>query len=270
MASSLNERVVIENMSGAGGSTGLARVARAAPDGYTLAVSNWTSHVGSPLLYPVQFDIEKDFVAIARLTDVPLMLIAGPKLPASDLAGAVRWLKAHPQDASIATIGPGSASHLCAVDLQNQTGTNSKFVPYRGGTPAIQDVVSGQVELMCGEASGMLPHVRGGTVKALAVMKSSRWFAAPDVPSIDEAGVPGVGITFWHGLWAPKGTPPDVVARLGRAVEDAFADPAVAKRLADAGQEIPVQRSAAALEAHFKSESAKWWPIIKAANIQVQ
>ena len=274
MATSLGTSVIVENVSGAGGSLGLARVARAAPDDRRtwVVVSNWTSHIGSPVLYPIDFDIQTDFKPVARLTSVPLMLIGSPKMPAQDLRGAIAWLKQHPDTASAATVGVGSASHLCTIDFQNKTQTSFKLVPYRGNAPAVQDVLGSQVELMCGEASGMLPHVKAGTVKAYAVMAEKRWFAAPEIPTADEAGAPGAGITFWHGMWAAKTTPDETVARLGQAVEEALADPAVVKRLTDLGHEIPPrdQQNAEAITVLFKKESDKWWPIIKAANIQGQ
>jgi tripartite-type tricarboxylate transporter receptor subunit TctC len=274
MSSSLGKSVIVENISGAGGSLGLNRVARASSDDRRtwLVVSNWTSHIGSPVLYPVQFDIETDFQPVARLTSVPLMMIGSPKMPAQDLKAAISWLKDHADSATAATVGVGSASHLCAIDFQNKTQTSFKLVPYRGNAPAVQDVLGSQVDIMCGEASGMLPQVRGGTVKAYAVMAEKRWFAAPAIPTSEEAGAPGVGITFWHGMWAAKVTPHETVARLSQAVAEAFADPVVTKRLTDAGHEIPAteQQSAAALDVLFRKEADKWWPIIKAANIREQ
>jgi len=274
ISSSLGTTVVVENVSGAGGSIGLARVARAASDDRRtwLVVSNWTSHIGSPVLYPVQFDISTDFQPVARLTSVPLMMIGSPKMPAQDLKAVISWLKQHADTATAATVGIGSASQLCTIDFQNRTQTNFKLVPYRGNAPAVQDIVGSQVDIMCGEASGMLPHVRAGTAKAYAVMAEKRWFAAPDIPTAGEAGVPGLGISFWHGMWAAKTTPAEAVERIGQAVADAFADPAVRQRLFAAGHEIPAsdQQGAAALDALFRSEADKWWPIIKAANIQVQ
>jgi tripartite-type tricarboxylate transporter receptor subunit TctC len=274
MSSSLATSVVVENVAGAGGSIGLGRVARASSDDRRiwLVVSNWTSHVGSPVVYPVQFDIMTDFLPVARLTSVPLMMIGSPRMAPRTLEAVIAWLKERPDTATAATVGVGSASQLCTVDFQNKTRTSFRFVPYRGNAPAVQDVLSGQVDLMCGEASGMLSHVRAGSVKAYAVMADKRWFAAPDVPTAGEAGVPGAGITFWHGLWAAKATPPDTVLRIGHAVQEAFADPTVVQRLSAAGHEIPPreQQSAAALDALFRAEADKWWPIIKAANIQAQ
>jgi tripartite-type tricarboxylate transporter receptor subunit TctC len=274
LSSSLGTSVVVENVSGAGGSIGLNRVARAGADDRRtwVVISNWTSHIGSPILFPIQFDVEKDFQPVARLTSVPLMMIGRPNLPALDMRGAITWLKGHADTATVATVGIGSASHMCAIDFMNKTTTSFKLVPYRGNAPAVQDVLAGQVDLMCGEASGILPHVRSGTVKPYAIMADKRWFAAPEIPTSEEAGAPGVGVVFWHGMWAAKSTPPQTVLRLSRAVSEAFADPDTRRRLADAGHEIPSpeQQSPAALDNLFHAEAAKWWPILKAANVQAQ
>ncbi len=199
-------------------------------------------------------------------------MVAKNALPAKDLKELIAWLKANPDKASAATVGPGSGSHLCGIYLQNNTGTRFQFVPYRGGAPAMQDLVAGQVDMMCDMSSNSLPHVRAGQIKALAVMAKSRWFAAPDIPTVDEMGVPGIYVSFWHGLWVPKGAPTDVVAKLSGAVVKALADPVVRQRFADQGQEIPPrdQQTPAALAAYHKADIEKWWPIIKAANIKAE
>ncbi len=272
MRESLGQPVVVENVPGAGGSIGVGRIARAAPDGYSLSFGNWASHVGAGAVYPVQYDILTDFEPVARVADTPLWMVAKNALPAKDLKELIAWLKANPDKASAATVGPGSGSHLCGIYLQNNTGTRFQFVPYRGGAPAMQDLVAGQVDMMCDMSSNSLPHVRAGQIKALAVMAKSRWFAAPDIPTVDEMGVPGIYVSFWHGLWVPKGAPTDVVAKLSGAVVKALADPVVRQRFADQGQEIPPrdQQTPAALAAYHKADIEKWWPIIKAANIKAE
>ncbi len=272
MRTPLGQPVIVENVTGAGGSIGVARVARAAPDGYTLSIGNWTTHVGASAVYPVSYDVLKDFEPVSRLTDTSMLIVGRNGLPAKDVKELIVWLKANPDKASAATIGIGSPAHLCAIDFQNKTGTRFGFVPYRGGAPAIQDVVAGQVDLFCGKASNILPHVRSGAIRAYAVASKNRWFAAPDIATMSEAGVHGMDIPFWHGLWAPKGTSKIVIARLHAAVTDAFAEPALRQRLAELGHEIPSGdlRTPEALGTFHKAEIDKWWPIIKAANIKAE
>jgi tripartite-type tricarboxylate transporter receptor subunit TctC len=236
-------------------------------------MGNWTSHVGGPAIYPVQFDILKDLEPVAMLPSAPTILVARSNMPANNLKELVAWLKANPDKATAATVGAGSPGHVSGLFFQSETGTRIQFVPYRGGGPANQDLLAGQVDIRIGaEASQMLPHVRGGKVKAYAVMAKTRWAAAPEIPTIDEAGVPGVHISVWTGLWAPKGTPQPILARLNAAMMEVLADEAVRKRVADIGSEIPAreQQSPEALAAFHKAETEKWWPIIKAANIKVE
>jgi tripartite-type tricarboxylate transporter receptor subunit TctC len=272
MKASLGQPVIAENVTGAGGTIGTTRLFRSAPDGYTVAIGQWTSHVGAGAMYSLPFDLLKDFEPVSMLSIGPLWIIARKDLPAKDLQELIAWLKANPGKASAATIGPGSGAHMCLVYFQNMTGTRFQFVPYRGAAPAMQDLLAGQIDLFCPEAGQTLSHYRAGSIKAYAVLTQKRWFAAPDVPMIDEAGVPGLHFPFWHGLWAPKGTPKDIVATLNAAVVDALADPAVRQRLTELGHEIAPreQQSPAALAAYHKAEIEKWWPIIKAANIKAE
>jgi tripartite-type tricarboxylate transporter receptor subunit TctC len=261
---------VIENIGGAGGTIGMARVARADPDGYTLAIGNWTNQVGGAAMYPLPYNAVDDFEPISLLTSSSLWIVGRNDLPANDLKGLIAWMKANAGRVSAATVGAGSAAHMCLVYFENNTGTSSQFVPYRGGAPATQDLVAGQVDIGCLEASQTLGHYRGGKIKAFAVMAKSRFAPAPDVPTVDEAGAPGLFFPFWHGLWAPKATPKDVVAKLNGAVVAAFADPMVRNRFAELGMEIPPreQLTPQALYQHHKAEIEKWFPMIKAANIK--
>ena len=272
MKGSLGQPVIVENVTGAGASIGTGRAAAAPSDGYTLSLGNWTSHVGSGAFYKVAYDLLTDFEPVSLLTDAPLLIVGKNALPAKDGKELLAWLKANPDKASAATIGAGSAAHLCLVYFQSQTGTRFALVPYRGGAPVMQDLVANQIDLFCAEASQTREHLRAGRMKAFAVMAKSRWFGAPEVETIDEIGVPGVYISFWHGLWVPKGTPKPVIARLNAAVVDSLADPAVNKRLTDLGQIIwsREQQTPDALRAHHRGEIEKWWPIIKAANIKVE
>jgi len=270
MSAKLGQPMVIENVTGAGGSIGVARAARAAPDGYTLSIGNWLSHVGASAVYPVSYDVLKDFTPVSLLTVSPVLVIAKSNFPASDLKEMIAWLKANPDQASAATVGVGSAAHVSGAYFQKVTGTRFHFVPYRGGGPAMQDLVGGQVDLQFAEGTTALPAVRSRQVKTYAVMAPTRWFATPDVPTVDELGVPGLYLTFWHGLWVPKGTSEQIIARLNAAVVEALADAMVRRRLTDIGQEIlpREQQTPEALAAHHRAEAEKWWPIIRAANIK--
>ena len=201
---------------------------------------------------------------------VPYWMTARKTLPANNLQELVAWLKAN--KASASTTGVASLARFCGMALQKETGTNFQFVPYRGGAPAMQDLIAGQVDFMCDFAGNSLPNVRNGQIKPYAVMAKARWFAAPEVPTFEEMGVPGLIMSFWHGLWVAKGTPPDVVEKLNGAIRAALADPTVRQRYVDMGQEIPPreQQTPQALAAHHKAEIEKWWPIIKAANLKTQ
>jgi tripartite-type tricarboxylate transporter receptor subunit TctC len=268
MRASLGQPIVIENVGGAGGSIGVGRVARAAPDGYTLDVGQWDTHVANGATFPLAYDLMKDFEPVALISSNPFLVLARKTMPATDLKGLIAWLRANPDKASQAI--PTAGSHVAGVLFQKQTDTRFAFVPYRGGGPAMQDLVAGQIDMMIIQAAVALPQVRGGAIKAYAVTAKSRFAAAPDVPTVDEAGLPGLHISGWFALFAPKGTPKPVIDRLNAAVVDALADPAIRARLADLGQEIPPreQQTPEALAAFHKAEVEKWWPIIKAANIK--
>jgi tripartite-type tricarboxylate transporter receptor subunit TctC len=271
MRTSLGQPVIVENVTGGGTTIGVARTARAEPDGHTICVGTWTSHVGSAATYQVQYDIVKDFAPIALLPIAPTMIIGRSTLPASNVAELIAWLKANPGKASSGTIGTGSPSHVLGVLFKQKTGTQFEFVPYRGATPAMQDLIAGQIDLRFGsEASQTLPYLHSKTIKAFAILGQKRWSAAPDIPTIDEAGVPGLHLPFWNGMWAPAGTPGDVVAKINGAVRKALADAALQQRLRNIGLEIPApqDQSPEALAALQKAEIDKWWPVIKAAGIK--
>ena len=266
----LGQPVIVENVTGAGGTLGAGRVARAAPDGYTLSVGNWNSHVANGATYALQYDVVADFEPVALLSSAPLWIVARKSMPAANLQELIAWLKANPDKATAATVGIGTAAHLCGLYLEDQTGARFQFVPYRGGAPAYQDLISGQIDLMCADTSATASQVRSGNIKAYAVMSKTRWTDAPDIPTVDEAGLPGLYVSFWQGLWAPKGTSKDIIARLNTAVMKAFADPAIRQRLVGLGQEIPQldQQTPEQLRAFQRAEIEKWWPIIKTAGIK--
>ena len=267
---SLGQTIVVENVTGAGGTIGLARAARASPDGYTVILGNWTSHVGTPALYPIHQDVLKDFEPVARLPVSRLWITGKSALPAKDAGELVAWLKANPK-ASFGTVGSGSAVHICGVYLQNSIGTQFQFVPYRGAAPAYQDLIAGNIDLTCMDASAGLAYHRSGRIKAYAVTGNGRWTPAPEVPTLSEAGVAGMDLVFWNGLWAPKDTPKEAVAKLNHAVAEAFADTRTRQRIDDLGMEIPPreQQTPEALGAYHRAEIEKWWPIIKAAGIKL-
>ena len=273
MRTSLGQAVIIENVTGASGTIGVGRAVRAAPDGYTVSIGNWPSHVVNGAIYSLPYDVLKDFEPVARLPSNPYVVVARKDLPASNLQELIAWLKANPDKATQGTAGPGSGQHVSGVYFQNITQTSFQFVPYRAGSSEImRDLVAGHIDLTFDQAITALPHVRGGRVKAHAVTSNNRLAAAPEIPTVDEAGAPGVYISTWYGMWVPKGTPPEAVRKLTAAAMDALADPTVRERLAGLGQEIPPreQQTAQALAAHHKAEIDKWWPLIKAANIKAE
>jgi tripartite-type tricarboxylate transporter receptor subunit TctC len=272
MKTTLGQTVVVENAGGAAGTIGSARVARATADGYTLSVGQWTSHVGGPAITPTTYDVLNDFEPVALLTTSYLWIVGRSSLPATNLKELIAWLKANPGKSTGGIVGAGSAAHICFIDFQNKSGTKFALVPYKGGAPALQDLVGGQIDISCLEASQTMQQFRSGTVKVFGILASKRWSGAPDVPTLAEGGLPGDPIEFWHGMWAPKGTPKDVIGKLNAAVQAAFADGAVRKRFADLGHEIPPRelQSPQALAAHHKAEIGRWWPIIKAAGVKTQ
>ena len=273
MRASLGQPVLIENVTGANGTIGVARAVRAAPDGYTVSIGNWPSHVVNGAIYTLPYDPLKDFEPVARLSSNPYALVARKDLPAKDLKELVAWLKANPDKATQGTAGPGSGQHVSGVYFQKITGTRFPFVPYRAGSSEImRDLVAGHIDMTFDQTITSLPHVRSGAVKAYAVTSPKRVAAAPDIPTVDEAGAPGIYISTWYGIGVPNGTPPEAVGKLTTAAMAALADPGVRQRLASLGQEIPPpeQQTAAALAAHHKAEIEKWWPLIKAAGIRAE
>ena len=271
MQTSLGQPVVVENTTGASGSIGAGRVARAAPDGYTICFGGVGTHVLNGAILSLPYDVLRDFAPVALVASAELIVVAKKDMPANSLAELIAWLKANPGRAVQGHGGPGSLSHMVGISFQEKTGTRFRSVPYRGSSAATNDLVAGHIDIMMDLAPNSLAHVRAGTVKSFAVMSRTRMAAAPDIPTVDEAGLPGFYMSAWQAVWAPKDTPPALIAKLNTAIMFALADPAVRARLAEIGQQtFPTeQQSAAALGAWQKAEIERWWPIIKAANIKL-
>jgi tripartite-type tricarboxylate transporter receptor subunit TctC len=272
MKTALGQSVIIENLTGAAGTVGTSHVARAAPDGYTLILGHWQTHVVNGATFALSFDVVNDFAPVALIADCPMWLVGKAALPPKNLAELIVWLKENPGKATAGIGGVGGGADVVGTYFQKSTGTTMQFVPYRGAAPIMQDLMAGHIDLTFTQVASALAQVRSGQLKAYVVMAKIRWAAAPDTPTIDEAGVPGLYASFWHGLWAPKGTPKDVIAKLDAAVVETLADPVVRQRLTELGQE-PWPRdkqTPEGLAAQQKAEIEKWWPIIKAANIRAE
>jgi tripartite-type tricarboxylate transporter receptor subunit TctC len=258
MKSSLGRSVIVENVTGAGGTIAVGRVARAAPDGYTLGLGNNSSHVVAGATYALQYDLLNDFEPVAVLSIGPFVLVGKKTMPANDLKGLIAWLSGNPDKASVGLGSNAGAPQVAGVLFRNETGTRFQFVPYRGAAPAIQDLVAGQIDLMISDPVVALAQVRTGTIKAYGVTTKTRLLSAPDIPTLDESGLPGFDISQWHGLWLPKGTPKNIIARVNSAVMNALADPKVRARLADLGQEIfPHDRQTRRRSAPFKGPRSR-------------
>lgn len=273
MRSSLGQPVVVENVAGASGTIGVGRVARASPDGYTFVLGNWATHVLNGPMFALPYDLVRDFEPVALVSSDPLMIVGKKALPAQNLKEFVAWLKANPDQATQGTTGAGGISTVGGLFFQRETGTRFRFVPYRIGlAAAMQDLVAGQIDFMIDTAANSLPQVRAGTIRAFAVTSRTRLATAPEVPTVDEAGLPGLYALNWQAAFLPRGAPAEIVARLNAAIVAALADPAVRKRLNAIGQEIfpRDQQTPQALAAFQKAEIDKWWPLIKAANIKAE
>jgi tripartite-type tricarboxylate transporter receptor subunit TctC len=270
MRPALGQVILIENVAASGG-TAVRKVGHADPDGYTIELGHWGTNVVDGAAMSLPFDLLTDFEPIALIASNPILITSRKDLPAGNLQELVAYIKARPGKVTLAEPGAGSPPHVAGIFFENLTGTEIQFVPYRGGGPAMQDLIGGHIDLNMAQAAVSLPQISAGTIKAYGVMAESRMAVVPDVPTTDEAGLPGLHLSVWHALWAPKGTPSDVIAKLNSAVVAALADPAVRQRLAQIGQDVPPRdrQTPEALRKFQKSEIEKWWPIIKGAGIKV-
>ena len=270
MRHNLGQSVVVENAGGAGGSIGAGKVARASPDGYTIVIGQWDNYVANGVVYNLNYDLQRDFEPIGLLSINPQLLLARKALPVEDLKGLVAWMKANPGKATLAN--QQASAQTAGVLLQQLTGTSLLMVPYRGGGPAMQDLLAGNIDLLVIQAAAAMAQVRAGTVKAFAILGPARSPVVRGIPSVDEAGVPGLHLPGWFALFAPKGTPREAIARLNAAMVEALADPSVRQRFADLGLDVASreQQSPEGLAAFHKAEIDKWWPIIKAAGIKAE
>jgi len=273
MRQALGQMVVVDNTTGAGGTIATGRVARAAPDGYTLVIGHWGTHVVNGAYYTsLKFDLLNDFTSVAMIASNPQMIVSHLSVPAKNLKELIPFIRRNQKDVLIGTGGVGGASHMAGIYFLNRIGATLQFVPYRGGAPAMQALVSGEIALYVTQVSSAVGFTRANRVRAYAVTAPNRQEAAPEIPTVDEAGLPGLHTAVWHGIWAPRATPKDIVMKLNAAVVETLSDKPTRTRFADLGQEIPAreQQTPEALHAHQKAEIEKWWPLIRAAGLKAE
>lgn len=272
MRAVLGQPIIIENVGGAAGSLGVGRAVRSPADGYTLSIGTSTTHMLTGGLYALPFDLLKDMEPVIHIGSEPLLIVGKKGLPADDLKALIAWLRANPDKASVGIAGVGATGHLTGIAFQKETGTKFQFVPYRGNAPAMQDLLAGQIDFMIEPSSNFKSLIAAGSVKPFAITGRTRLPYAPDIPTADEAGLPGFLASLWYGLWVPSGTPKDIIAKLNATLLQVLADPPVQKRLAELGIQITpaAQQTPEALRAFQKAEMGRWWPIIKASNIRAE
>jgi tripartite-type tricarboxylate transporter receptor subunit TctC len=272
MKVTLGEQVLVENVTGAAGSVGVGRAVRSPPDGYTISFGHLGTHVANGAIYKLGYDLVTDLEPVALLPSNPMIIVSKKAVPATSLKEFVAWLRTQPTPATAGTAGAGSGSHIAGLYFENVTGIKLQYVPYRGTGPAMNDLVAGQIDMIVDQASNSIGQVRAGNIRAYAITDSKRVESASDIPTVDEAGLPGFHMTLWSGLWVPKGTPKDVIAKLNAATVEALNDPAVRKQLENLGLQMPPndKLTPEALGAWQRAEIAKWWPMIKAANVKVE
>ncbi|MBR0716165.1 tripartite tricarboxylate transporter substrate binding protein BugD [Bradyrhizobium liaoningense] len=271
MKVTLGQALLVENVTGAGGSIGVGRAVQSPPDGYTISFGHLGTHVANGAVYKLNYDLVADLVPVVLLPSNPMIVVSKNAVPAKSLAELIAWLKSRTSPATAGTAGAGSGSHIAGVYFESATGIKLQYVPYRGTGPALNDLIAGQIDVIVDQTSNSINQVRAGTIRAYAISDDKRLASAPDIPTAQEAGLNGFTMTLWSGMWVPKGTPKDIVAKLNAAAVEALGDPGVKKQMENLGLEMPPQGQLTpeALGAKQKAEIAKWWPIIKAANIKV-
>jgi len=271
MKMALGQPVLVENVTGAAGSIGVGRVVHAAPDGYTVGIGHLGTNVANGAIYKLNYDLVSDLEPVVLLPSNPMIIVSKNAVPAKTLKELIAWLKARPAPATAGTAGAGSGSHIAGLYFESATGIQLQYVPYRGTGPAMNDLIAGQIDLIVDQTSNSINQVRAGTIRAYAVTDAKRVDSAPDIPTTDEAGLPGFHMTLWSGLWVPKGTPKEIVGKLNAAAVDALNDPAVRKQFENLGLQMPPpdRLTPQALGDWQKAEIKKWWPMIKAANVKV-
>lgn len=271
MKNTLGETVLVENVTGAGGSIGVGRAAKSPPDGYTISFGHLGTHVANGAIYKLNYDLVGDLDPVVLLPSNAMVIVSKNALPAKTLPELLAWLRSRPTPAAAGTAGAGSGSHIAGLYFENIAGIKLQYVPYRGTGPVMNDLVAGQIDLIVDQLSNSIQQVRGGNIRAYAVTDAKRVESAADIPTVDEGGLPGFHMTLWSGMWVPKGTPKDVIAKLNGAAVAALNDPAVRKQFENLGLQMPPKDKLTpeALGEWQKAEIAKWWPVIKAANVKV-
>jgi tripartite-type tricarboxylate transporter receptor subunit TctC len=272
MRKTLGQPILVDNTTGAGGSIGVAKVVRAAPDGHMVSIGHWGTHVVNGAYYTLPYSLLTDLEPVAMIATNPQIIISKVAVPAANLKELIAWSNANAGKVLMGTGGVGGASHMAAIYFQNMIGGKFNYVPYRGGAPALQALLAGEIDLYVTQVSNVAGQIKAGKVRAYAVTAKTRQSAAPDVPTVDEAGLPGLHTSIWHGIWLPKATPKDVVMKLNGAIGETLADAAVRARFSELGQDIPprVEQTPEALAAYHRAEIEKWWPMIKAAGLKAE